>query len=143
MNPIVGWGLAVVGVAAAWRAYGWQGVVMAVSVIVFWLLIQFSRALRVMKNAGEAPVGHVGSTVMLNAKLREGLRMMQVVTMTRSLGRKIDAQGDTWAWADDGGSEVTLEFRGGKLAKWTLVRPDPEAAVAPAAPPAPVDPANP
>jgi hypothetical protein len=130
MNPIVGWGLALIAVAAGWQAYGWQGVVMAVSVIVFWLLIQFSRALRVMKNAGEAPVGHVGSTVMLNSKLSEGLTMMQVVTMTRSLGRKVvvpgaGPQADTWAWADDGGSEVTLEFKGGKLAKWTLVRPPP------------------
>ena len=140
MNPIVGWGLAVIAVAAAWKAYGWQGVVMAASVIVFWLLIQFSRALRVMKNAGEAPVGHVGSTVMLNSKLSAGLTMMQVVTMTRSLGRRIDPDGDTWAWADDGGSEVTLEFKGGKLAKWTLVRPAPEAAADPADP---VDPANP
>jgi hypothetical protein len=140
MNPIVGWGLAVIAVAAAWQAYGWQGVVMAASVIVFWLLIQFSRALRVMKNAGEAPVGHVGSTVMLNSKLSAGLTMMQVVTMTRSLGRRIDPDGDTWAWADDGGSEVTLEFKGGKLAKWTLVRPEP---VEPVDPAAPVDPANP
>jgi hypothetical protein len=123
MNPIVGWGLAVIAVAAGWKVYGWQGVVMAVSVIVFWLLIQFSRALRVMKNAGQAPVGHVGSTVMLNSKLSAGLTMMQVVTMTSSLGRRIDPDGDTWAWADDGGSEVTLEFKGGKLATWTLVRP--------------------
>jgi hypothetical protein len=123
MNPIVGWGLAVIAVAAAWKAYGWQGVVMAASVIVFWLLIQFSRALRVMKNAGQAPVGHVGSAVMLHSKLSEGLTMMQVMTMTRSLGRKVDAQADTWAWADDGGSEVTLEFKRDKLAKWTLVRP--------------------
>jgi len=125
MNPIIGWGLAAIGVAAAWQAYGWQGVVMAVSVIVFWLLIQFSRALRVMKNAGESPVGHIGSTVMLNAKLREGLTMMQVVAMARSLGRQVDPQADTWAWADDGGSEVTLEFKRGKLVKWTLVRPTP------------------
>jgi len=128
MNPIVGWGLAVIAVAAGWKVYGWQGVVMAVSVVVFWLLIQFSRALRVMKNAGEAPVGHVGSTVMLNSKLSAGLTMMQVVTMTRSLGRKVvvpgaEPQADTWAWADDGGSEVTLEFKRGKLATWTLVRP--------------------
>jgi hypothetical protein len=140
MNPIVGWGLAVIAVAAAWKAYGWQGVVMAASVIVFWLLIQFSRALRVMKNAGQAPVGHVGSTVMLNSKLSEGLTMMQVVTMTRSLGRRVDAQADTWAWADDGGSEVTLEFKGGKLVRWTLVRPDPEAPVDPVDPAGPANP---
>jgi hypothetical protein len=76
-----------------------------------------------MKNAGQAPVGHVGSAVMLHSKLSEGLTMMQVMTMTRSLGRKVDAQADTWAWADDGGSEVTLEFKRDKLAKWTLVRP--------------------
>jgi len=123
MNPILGWALAAIGVVAGWKAYGWPGVVLAVTIAVFWLLIQFSRALRVMKNAGEAPVGQVGSTVMLNSKLREGLTLMQVLAMTKSLGRRVDPQADTWAWADEGGSEVTLEFRRGKLATWTLVRP--------------------
>ena len=39
MNPIVGWGLAFVALVAGWLSYGWQGVVMVVSAIVFWLLV--------------------------------------------------------------------------------------------------------
>ena len=44
-----------------------------------------------MRNAGSAPVGHVDSAVMLNAKLREGLQMLQVLALTKSLGRRVDS----------------------------------------------------
>jgi hypothetical protein len=124
MNPIVGWGLAVVAVAAGWQAYGWQGVVMAVSLIVFWLLLRFSRAMRAMKNAAAAPKGHVGSAVMVNAKLRAGMTLMQVITLTQSLGERVSETPETWAWADDGDSRVTLVFEGAKLKSWQLTRPE-------------------
>ncbi len=123
MNPIVGWGLACVAMVAGWFSYGWQGVVMVASAIVFWLLLQFSRALRAMKNAAQAPKGEVGSTVMLNAKLRAGMTLMQVITITRSLGEHVSESPDTWAWRDAGDSRVTLVFEGGRLARWELVRP--------------------
>ncbi|WP_372525462.1 hypothetical protein [Piscinibacter sp.] len=124
MNPILGWALAAAAVAAAWQAYRWPGVALAATVIVFWLLLQFSRAVRVMKNAADAPVGHVGSAVMLNAKLRRGMTMMQVVSSTRSLGRKHPSEPDSWIWADDSGASVTLTLRAGKLLRWTLDRHD-------------------
>lgn len=124
MNPIVGWGLAVLALAAGWQAYGWQGVVMAVSLIVFWLLLQFSRAMRAMKNAATAPKGHVGSAVMVNAKLKAGMTLMQVITLTESLGERVSETPETWAWADDGHSRVTLVFEGAKLKSWQLTRPD-------------------
>ena len=54
MNPIIGWGLAAIGTAMAYYRYGWAGVALAVSVVVFWLLLQFSRALRAMTRAGKA-----------------------------------------------------------------------------------------
>lgn len=133
MNPVVGWGLALVLLAAAWHAYGGQGVLLAFSVIVFWLLLQFNRSVRVMKNASQAPVGHVGSAVMLNAKLKPGLTLLQVITLTKSLGHKLDAGGDAWAWEDEGGSRVELHFQRGRLQRFTLTRP---AAPEPA-PPAP------
>lgn len=123
MNPIVGWGLAFVALVAGWFSYGWQGVVMVASVIVFWLLLQFSRALRVMKNAAQAPKGEVGSTVMLNAKLKRGMTLMQVIAITRSLGDHVSESPDTWAWRDAGDSRVTLVFEGGKLSRWELNRP--------------------
>jgi hypothetical protein len=123
MNPIVGWGLAFVALVAGWLSYGWQGVVMVVSVIVFWLLLQFSRALRVMKNAASAPKGEVDSTVMLNAKLQAGMTLMQVIALTRSLGERVSDTPETWAWRDAGDSRVTLVFEGGKLKQWELTRP--------------------
>jgi hypothetical protein len=125
MNPIVGWGLAFVALVAGWVNYGWQGVVLVVSAIVFWLLLQFSRALRVMKNAASSPKGQVGSAVMLNARLKPGMTLMQVITLTRSLGEAVGDTPDTWTWRDGGDSRVTLVFEGGKLRRWELARPAP------------------
>jgi hypothetical protein len=133
MNPMLGWGLVAVLLAVGWQAYGWPGVLAAISATVFWLLLQFNRAVKVMKNAGAAPIGHIDSAVMFNAKLKPGMTMLQVVTLTKSLGRQLDDRGDTWAWVDGGDSRVTLYFRGGKLQRYELDRP----ADAEAAPPAP------
>jgi hypothetical protein len=128
MSSVLGWGLAIAAIALAWLSYGWQGVVLAVTVVVFWLLLQFSRALRVMKQAAAAPVGQVPSTVMFNTKLRSGMTMMQVLPLTRSLGQRIESptanhQTESWRWSDEGGSYVTLTFVHGKLDRWHLHRP--------------------
>jgi hypothetical protein len=128
MNSIVGWSLAAAALAFGWMKFGWQGVVLALTVVVFWLLLQFSRALRVMKQAAAAPIGQVTSAVMLNTKLRSGMTMMQVLPLTRSLGQRIDAQAaghqtESWRWADQGGSYVTLTLVRGKLDHWHLHRP--------------------
>jgi hypothetical protein len=126
VNPVVGWSLAAIAVALAWWQYGWPGVALAVSMVVFWLLLQFSRALRAMKQAGSAPVGHVGSAVMFNARLKPGLTLLQVIQMTHSLGERLGTEGDEperWRWTDDGGVCVTLELQAGKLTRWSLLRP--------------------
>jgi hypothetical protein len=122
MNPIMGWSLAALAVAGGWWSYGWQGVVMAVSVIVFWLLLQFSRALRVMKNAATSPKGQVDSAVMLNAKLKPGMTLMQVITLTRSLGQRVSETPEVWAWSDAYGASVALTLVAGKLTHWELTR---------------------
>ncbi|MEO7056528.1 MAG: hypothetical protein ABI281_05080 [Caldimonas sp.] len=124
MNPALGWGLAAVFAFAAWRAYDVAGLAFAASAIVFWLLLQFNRAIRVMKNAAGSPVGHVPSAVMFNATLRKGMTMLQIVTETESLGRKVVADGDDdWVWSDDGGSAVQAHFEAGRLMRWRLERP--------------------
>jgi uncharacterized protein (DUF58 family) len=124
MNPIVGWGLAALGLVAGWRAYGWPGLALGFSVIVFWLLIQFNRSLKVMRNAAASPVGHVDSAVMLHAKLRTGLPMMQVVVLTKSLGKRIAEQPETWAWADASGAALSIVFDKGRCVSWQLTRPE-------------------
>jgi hypothetical protein len=128
MNPILGWGLAAFAVVAGWKSYGWPGVALAVSVTVFWLLIQFTRSLRVLRNAGSSPVGHIDSAVMLNAKLKAGMPMLKVVALTQSLGRRVSEVPERWAWADAGGAEVVLSFEAGLCKSWALRRPDEAAA---------------
>ena len=122
MNTWIGWALAVAALAAGYVGYGWPGVVLAISVVVFWLLLQFSRALRVMRLAAEAPVGHVPSAVMLHARLGVGLPMMDVVKLTRSLGRKVHDEPETFAWRDESGAEVEIEFADGRCRQWRLAR---------------------
>jgi hypothetical protein len=125
VNPLLGWCLVVAAVVMSARAYGWPGVAFAVTVIVFWLLLQFNRAMRAMRGASSAPVGHVGSAVMLNARLKRGMTMLQIIGLTRSLGRSISKEPEVWRWADDGGSVVTATLQGGRLADWRLERPEP------------------
>jgi hypothetical protein len=124
MNPLIGWGLAALATVMAWRSYGWQGVAFAASLIVFWLLLQFSRALRVMRNASDAPVGHVDSAVMLHSRLKRGMRMLELVQLTRSLGRKVSDAPESWAWSDDSGAMVTVVLQGARIDHWTLSRSD-------------------
>ena len=122
MGASLGWALAALAVAAGYLAYGWPGVVLALSVTVFWLLLQFSRALRVMRMAAKARVGHVPSAVMLHAQLREGMRLMEVITLSRSLGRKVGDTPETFAWRDESGAEVQIEFSNGQCHSWRLAR---------------------
>ena len=123
---------------AAWRTYGWAGVAVAGGALVMWLLLHFTRLMTILKRAADRPIGHVGSAVMLNAKLKPGVTLMHVIAMTRSLGEQRspkDEQPEFFRWTDGGGSHVTGEFRGGKLVSWTLERPRPELEQSPGEPP--------
>lgn len=126
-------------VAAAWRAYGWPGVAVVAGGMVMWMLLHFTRLMHVLKRAAERPLGYVDSAVMLNAKLRPGVTLLYVVAMTRALGEQLspkDENPEVFRWTDGSQSHVTCEFVGGKLAKWSLVRPpaEPEVPAAPAGP---------
>jgi Flp pilus assembly protein TadB len=117
-----GWALAVAAVAVGYAGYGWRGVLLAITVVVFWLLLQFSRALRVMRLAAQVPVGQVPSAVMLHAKLQPGMPLMAVIKLTRSLGRKVRDEPETFAWRDESGAEVEIEFDSGRCKVWRLTR---------------------
>lgn len=109
-----------------WRSAGWGGVAFAVGGIVMFVLMHFSRMMGVLNRAAKNPKGHVGSAVMLNAKLKKGVNLLHVMAMTRSIGEPLSQEGadpEIFRWTDEGGSSVTCEFVGGRLAKWTLVRP--------------------
>ena len=124
----MGWALAVTALVAGYVGYGWPGVLLALTVIVFWLLMQFSRALRTMRRAAGRPLGTVDSAVMLHARLQPGLRLPQILVLTGSLGRTVEsppgADAECYAWIDAGGDEVMVDLRGGVLAAWRLQRRD-------------------
>jgi hypothetical protein len=124
MNPFVGWILAVLALVAGWRAYGMNGLALGATLIVFWLVLQFNRALRAMRLAGEAPLGRVDSAVMLNARLRAGMQMIQVLKLTKSLGRRVSPGAEVFAWTDGGGVEVLVTFGNGRCKRWELRRPE-------------------
>jgi Flp pilus assembly protein TadB len=123
--PLAGVAVAIV----AWRNYGWLGVAFVVTGIVMWMLLHFTRMMKVLQRASNRPVGFCESAVMLNAKLRPGVNLLHVMAMTRALGELLSPKGEQpeiYRWSDAGGSCVTCEFAQGKLAKWELMRPAPE-----------------
>ena len=89
MSASVGWGLALVGLVAGYMAYGWQGLVMALTMVVFWLLLQFSRSIRVMRMAARRPIGLIDNAVMLQSKLHANLGDGRAITDFRPSARTL------------------------------------------------------
>jgi hypothetical protein len=123
-DPRVGWALAALAVVAGYVGWGARGLVLAVTVIVFWLLLQFNRAVRVMRNASQAPVGSVPSAVMLHAKLKPGMALIEILPIAGSLGRLQPGAGEPgdehYAWQDAGGRQLVAVLRKGRLLSWQL-----------------------
>jgi hypothetical protein len=120
--PLFGTALVVV----AYRSWGWTGVAFAAGGMVMWALLQFNRMVQVLKKTAERPIGHVGSAVMLHSRLKTGQTLLQVVGISRALGKlqsPPETQPEVFVWTDTGGSSVTCEFRAGKLVGWSLFRP--------------------
>ena len=120
--------LGVIGLLAfGFAAYGWPGVAAVGGGLLMWALLHFTRLMNVMGKAARRPIGHVGSAVMLNARLQSGFNLMRVVAMTQSLGEQLSpdhAPTEIYRWTDGTQSHVTCEFRQGKLVQWTLHRPE-------------------
>jgi hypothetical protein len=120
MNPWIGVGLALAALVLGGVLLGWQGVIFAMTGVVFWLLLQMSRLMRVMKQAGSAPMGSVGNAVMLAAKLHGGMKLVDLIGLAGSLGVK--QAPETFVWRDAAGDAVEVKLVKGKLAEWRLVR---------------------
>ncbi|MCY7317781.1 MAG: glycerate kinase [Ramlibacter sp.] len=121
----------VVLIASAWQLYGWGGVTLVVGGIVMWVLLHFNRMMQALRRTANRPIGYVDSAVMLNAKLKPGVNLLHVISLTRALGNLLSPDGEQpeiYRWTDAGESHVTCEFIGGKLLKWELVRPPAPAA---------------
>lgn len=106
--------------------FGWQGFALVATGLAMWLLMHFTRALRVLKRAAKRPIGYVDSAVMLSAKLKPGMRLLQVTALARSLGQLVSEQAEQpeiFVWRDAGDSQVTCTFVSGKLTLHVLQRP--------------------
>jgi hypothetical protein len=113
-------------VAVSYHKYSWPGVAVVVGGLVMWGLLHFTRMMSVLKRAANTPMGHVGSAVMLNAKLKKNVNLLHVMALTRSIGllqTEKNAQPEVYRWTDGGGSHVTCDFVNGKLQIWQLYRP--------------------
>lgn len=124
-HPALGWLLALAAFVAGYVGYGWPGVALAFTATVFWLLLQFSRALRALRAASAAPVGTVANAVMLQARLQTGMRMSEVLKLTRSLGQRVApaaAAEESWVWSDAGGDRVCVVLSAGRVVRWSLQR---------------------
>jgi hypothetical protein len=118
----IGWFLMVAALAVGYYGWGWQGVILGFTVVVFWLLLQFSRGLRALREAAGRPVGEVPNAVMLHAKLHAGLRLTQILKMTGSLGTQVAREPETFQWRDASGDAVRVEFKDGAVTAWSLQR---------------------
>jgi uncharacterized protein (DUF58 family) len=119
------WGLVLVALVAGYLAYGGAGLVLAFTVVVFWLLLQFNRSLRVMKLAAGQPLGHTANAVMLASRLRPGQALLDVIKLTHSLGlprSEAGAQPEVFEWADEAGDRVRVTLAQGRITEVTLQR---------------------
>ncbi|KKW68604.1 hypothetical protein AAV94_04375 [Lampropedia cohaerens] len=105
---------------------GIGGLLLVLGAIVFLTLLYVMRITRTLRAAADTPKGCIGSAVMLNAQLREGRTMLQVIQQTRALGDLLHACGDTetYRWRDPGGAWVDATFVAGRLKHWQLGRPE-------------------
>jgi hypothetical protein len=122
MTTVIAWVLAVAALVAGWFGYGWPGLALAVTCIVFWMLMQFNRTLRAMKRAAERPVGTVDNAVMLHARLSPGMPLLSVVTLARSLGKTLDGPEEAYEWQDGAGDRVVVRCARGRCTGWELLR---------------------
>lgn len=118
-----------VGIAAvvlAYHFYGWAGVAASTAGLTMWMLLHFTRMMQVLKRAADRSVGYVDSAVMLNAKLKPGMTLLQVVAMTQALGERqspMETQPEIFRWTDGSQSTVSCTFMDGKLVQHDLLRP--------------------
>lgn len=148
MNPRIGWLLAALFSVLAIVQFGWQGAIFATTLVVFWLLLQFSRTVRALKGAAGRPVGRIASAPDLLPRLRPGLPLADLLLRTRSLGVKADwppAPGEAagaeappasgagvYLWTDASGHRLRVALHKGRVSRWRL---EPAGEGAEAAPP--------
>lgn len=103
---------------AAWRSYSWPGLALAASMLSFWVLLQFTRLMRLLRTVADRPLAQVPDARALQPKLDKGMAMGEVLRLTGCLGRRRspeDTQPETFEWSDDQGFALLATFKNGRL----------------------------
>jgi len=116
--------LAASALLAGWWSYGWAGLVLAITVLVFWAILQFNRASRQLRNVADRPKGMVDSVVTLQSRLAHGMTMAEVLAISNSLGQRMNERGNEWLWRDSYGNQIVVTFRRGSVERWSATRTD-------------------
>jgi hypothetical protein len=136
LRPFLFPALAVAIAYAAWQAYGWKGLVLAAMMISFWLLLHFTKLMRLLQAAAKRPMGHVRNARVLHGQLKKGMPQVEVVRRTLSLGtRHTEPEHDpeVLEWGDEDGDVVTCTFLRGRLQSFELRLAEPAKAGPPTA----------
>ena len=124
MNRWIASALALVALFAGGILFGWKGVVLVMTMLIAWLLVQFARLMKLMGMASKGPVGRVASAAALNGQIRERMKMVDLLPLTGSLGRKVSDAPQRYDWTDAGGARVEVELADGRVLRWTLIPAD-------------------
>lgn len=128
LKSVVWWLLALAVPVLAWLQYGLPGLALALGVVLFWLLLQFTRVMTVMKTAASRPKGHVRDAANLHRRLRLGVKLFDLVRATGSLGVQESPEGtqpEVFHWTDSGGVRLVCTFDNGRLVAHELTRGEP------------------
>jgi hypothetical protein len=115
---------------AAWRSYGWPGLILALLMLSFWLLLHFTKLMRLLRTVAARPMGRVRDAQALAARLKSGMAMVDVMRLTLSLGllRTVpDTDPEVRSWTDETGRAVVCSFEQGRLVSFRLESDDPPA----------------
>lgn len=108
---------------AAWQAYSWKGLILAGLMISFWLLLHFTKLMRLLHAAAKRPMGHVRNARVLHGQLKKGMPLVEVVRRTLSLGLRHtepDHDPEVLEWSDEAGDAVICTFLQGRLQSFEL-----------------------
>lgn len=113
---------------AGWWSFRWPGLVLAITVIAFWSILQFNRASRQLRNVADRPKGMVDSVVTLQSRLGHGMTMAEVLEISNSLGQRVSERGNEWLWRDSYGNQIVVTFRRGTVERWSATRTESQGA---------------
>ena len=109
-----------------WRAgsaYGWQGVVLAVSDhgVLAAAAVQPGAARHAHGCRPPGGFDRQRGDAARQAAAR-GMKLLQILPLTRSLGQKVADEPETFVWTDGGGDRVRVELRDGRCTAFALER---------------------